>query len=106
MWQTMEAIAPTLTYDHAGVIGPDRSVPAERASQVAVPTLVMAGGASFPFMLATAHRLAEVMPKAELRVLEGQTHAVDVGALAPILMDFFQAAAEQPISPAGPPGPG
>lgn len=88
-WPALEALGPSLTYDHAGVMGPDRSVPVERASQVAVPTLIMVGGAGAPFMHATAHRLAEVMPKAELRVIEGQTHAVDVGVLAPVLMQFF-----------------
>lgn len=89
-WPVMEALAPTLTYDHAGVIGPDRAVPTERAAQVTVPTLVMFGGASGrPFMEATARRLAEVMPHAELRVVEGQTHAVEVGALAPVLLEFF-----------------
>src|SRR6266487_4193814 len=45
VWPDMEAVGPTLAYDHAGVLGPDLSVPAERAARVAVPTLVMHGAA-------------------------------------------------------------
>jgi pimeloyl-ACP methyl ester carboxylesterase len=88
-WSSLEALAPTLAYDHAGVLGPDRSVPADRASQVTVPTLVMNGGAGAPFMDETARKLSQVMPRAEHRVLEGQTHALAAGAVAPILVEFF-----------------
>ncbi len=41
-WPGIEAVAPTLAYDHSGLMGADRSVPAERASHVSVPTLVHA----------------------------------------------------------------
>jgi len=43
-WSGMEAIAPTLAYDHTGIIGPNRSIPGERAARVHVPTLALAGG--------------------------------------------------------------
>ena len=42
-WPGMEAVAPTLAYDHAGVIGQDPSVPVKRAAQVDVPALVLYG---------------------------------------------------------------
>jgi pimeloyl-ACP methyl ester carboxylesterase len=88
LWPMWEAVAPTLAYD-AAVIGEDASVPTEKAAHVAVPTLVMDGSASFPFMHVTATALANVIPNAEHRTLQGQTHEVAVSALAPVLVEFF-----------------
>ncbi|MDQ3911095.1 MAG: alpha/beta hydrolase [Actinomycetota bacterium] len=88
-WQAQEAIAHTLAYD-AAIMG-DYSLPVERAASVTVPTLVMAGGASFPFMRETARTLAEVIPDGQHRILEGQEHNVAPEALAPVLVEFFGA---------------
>jgi pimeloyl-ACP methyl ester carboxylesterase len=88
-WQGLEAVAPTLAYDHTGVLGPDRAVPAARAAGVAIPALLMYGTASFPFMRETAEKLSRAMPGAQLRALDGQTHDVDQAVLAPILAGFF-----------------
>jgi pimeloyl-ACP methyl ester carboxylesterase len=88
MWPMWEAVAPTLAYD-AAVLGEDASVPTEKAASVAVPTLVMDGSASYPFMHITAMALANAIPNAEHRTLEGQTHEVAVEALAPVLVEFF-----------------
>jgi pimeloyl-ACP methyl ester carboxylesterase len=88
-WPSMEAVAPTMAYDHAAIQGPANSVPTEVAARVTVPALVMSGGASFPFMRVTARALSEAMPRAELRTLDGQTHEVNPGALAPVLLEFF-----------------
>jgi len=84
-WPDMEAIAPTLAYDHAGVIGQDLSVPVKRAAQVDTPALVMYGTASPPFMAETARTLSHAFPHAELRALDGQDHSVDPAVLAPVL---------------------
>lgn len=83
-----EAVAPTLAYD-AAILGEDRSVPMEHAARVTVPTLVMNGSASEAFMLDTAIALANAMPNAQHRTLEGQTHAVTSEAIAPVLVEFF-----------------
>ena len=88
-WPGMEAIAPTLAYDHAGVIGEDLSVPVKRAAQVDVPALVMYGTASPPFMAETATTLSKAFPHAELRALDGQDHSVDPAVLAPVLTAFL-----------------
>jgi pimeloyl-ACP methyl ester carboxylesterase len=88
-WPGMEAVAPTLAYDHAAIQGPANSVPTDVAARVTVPALVMSGGASFPFMRDTARALSEAMPRSELRTLDGQTHDVSPGALAPVLLGFF-----------------
>ena len=88
-WPGIEAIAPTLAYDHTGILGPDLAVPAARAARIRTPTLVMSGDASSPFMRDTAETLSRAMPRAELRILAGQTHDVDQAVLAPVLAEFF-----------------
>jgi pimeloyl-ACP methyl ester carboxylesterase len=89
MWPMWEAVAPTIAYD-AAVLGEDASVPTERAARVAVPALVMDGGATeWPFMHTTAVSLAKAMPNAQHRTLEGQTHEVAAEAIAPVLVEFF-----------------
>jgi pimeloyl-ACP methyl ester carboxylesterase len=88
MWPMLEAVAPTLAYDDA-VLGEDGSVPTGRAASVAVPTLVMNGGASYAFMHDTAEALAKAIPNAKHRTLEGQTHEVAAEVIAPALVEFF-----------------
>jgi pimeloyl-ACP methyl ester carboxylesterase len=90
-WPSMEAIAPTLAYDHAAIIGEHWSAPTDLAAQVAVPALVIAGNASFAFMPGAARALSTAMPHGQLRILKDQPHNVDPGVLAPVLTDFFTA---------------
>jgi len=89
MWPMWEAVGPTLAYDAA--MGEDASVPTARAARVAVPTLVMDGSESYPFTHATAKALANAIPNAQHRTLEGQTHDVAAEVLAPVLLEFFNA---------------
>jgi pimeloyl-ACP methyl ester carboxylesterase len=88
-WPSMEAVAPTLAYDHAGVMGPDQSVPVERAAQVSIPALIMYGTASPTFMAETATTLSKTVPHAELHALDGQDHSVDPAVLVPVLTAFL-----------------
>jgi len=88
-WPDMEAVAPTLAYDHAAIMGESWSVPAGLAARVPVPALVMAGDAGLPFMAGTARALSQAMPQGRLRILGGQAHAVDPAVLAPVLAEFF-----------------
>jgi len=88
VWPMFESVAPTLAYD-AAAIGDDGSVPAERAAKVTVPVLVM-NGTAIPFMQNTATELAQAMPHAQQRTLEGQSHDVDLKVLAPLLVEFFK----------------
>ena len=88
-WPGMEAIAPTLAYDHAGVMGQDPSVPVDRAAHLDLPALVIYGTASPPFMAQTARTLSKALPHAELRALDGQDHNVDPAVLAPVLTAFL-----------------
>jgi pimeloyl-ACP methyl ester carboxylesterase len=86
-WPAQEALAHTLAYD--ATIMDDYSLPVEKAAAVTMPALVIAGGATWEWMQATAKALADAIPNAEFRLLEGQTHNVAPEALAPVLVDFF-----------------
>jgi len=88
-WPAQEALAHTLAYD-ATIMG-DYSLPTERAAQVTIPTLVLDGGASFPFLHPTAQALAAALPNGRQRTLEGQSHDVAAEVLAPSLTEFFTA---------------
>ena len=91
MWPMFEAVAPTLAYD-AAAMGEDRIPPLSRAARLSTPVLVIDGGANLtlmPFMHATAAALAQAIPHAQQRTLEGQTHDVSSEVLAPVLIEFF-----------------
>jgi pimeloyl-ACP methyl ester carboxylesterase len=87
-WPATEALAPTLAYD-ARIMG-DYSIPRDLVAAVKVPTMVVAGGADFPWMRQTAETLADALPDGEVRILKGQGHDVDPGVLAPVLSEFFR----------------
>jgi pimeloyl-ACP methyl ester carboxylesterase len=86
-WPAQEALAHTLAYD-ATIMG-DYSLPTQRVASVTVPTLVIDGGASFPWLNKTAQAIADLIPDAQRRTLEGQTHNVASEAIAPVLEEFF-----------------
>ncbi|MGZ3668087.1 MAG: alpha/beta fold hydrolase [Ktedonobacterales bacterium] len=88
-WPAQEALAHTLAYD-ATVMG-DYTLPAERAAEVKTPTIVLDGGASFPFMHPTAVALANALPNGQQRMLEGQRHDADAAVLAAAVGEFFAA---------------
>ncbi|WP_426595544.1 alpha/beta fold hydrolase [Cellulomonas sp. McL0617] len=86
-WDRLEAIAPTLAYDNALMAG--SRVPRELTATIAVPVLVLTGGASPPFLAAAGQAVADALPDGTRTTLEGQTHDVDAPALAPVLRSFF-----------------
>lgn len=91
-WAGMVAMAPTIAYDNV-VLGRDRAVPVALAANVAVPTLVIDGGASaktMPYMRATADKLGATIPNAKRRTIAGQAHDVSPAAIVPVLIEFFQ----------------
>ena len=88
-WAATEALAHTLAYD-ARIMG-DYSIPKDLAASVKVPTMVIAGGADFPWMRQTAETLAAALPDGQVSILVGQGHDVDPGVLAPVLTEFFNA---------------
>lgn len=86
-WAGQVALAHTLAYD-ATIMG-DYTMPAERVAQVTIPTLVLDGGASFPFMHVTAQALEELLPNGQHHTLEGQGHDVSADALSSAMNEFF-----------------
>jgi pimeloyl-ACP methyl ester carboxylesterase len=90
MWPLWESVGLTLLYD-AAALGEDASVPRQKAARLAVPTLVMDGSESYPFMHGAALALANTIPRAQHCTLEGQTHEVAPQTLAPVLIEFLKA---------------
>jgi len=91
MWPALEDVAHTLPYD--GTIMGDtmrgNPLPLKRWASVTVPTLVMDGGESPAWQRTAVQALVDVLPHAQRRTLEGQTHGVAPDALAPVLEEFF-----------------
>jgi pimeloyl-ACP methyl ester carboxylesterase len=91
MWPALEEVAHTLGYD--GTIMGDtmrgNPLPLKRWASVTVPTLVMDGGESPAWQRTAVQALVDVLPHAQHRSLEGQTHGVAPDALAPVLEEFF-----------------
>ncbi len=86
-WATLEAIAATLAYDDDVLCG--GRVPRELTASIAIPALVLSGGASPRWLQQAAVAAADALPNAEHRTLDGQTHDVAPDALAPALVQFF-----------------
>ena len=93
-WGKNKAVAHTLVYDVA-VMGDRQSgkrLDAQQWKRVTVPTLVASGSKSPTWVRNAAEQLAETLPMADYRVLEGQRHYVKPDAMAPVLTDFFTGA--------------
>lgn len=92
-WPALLALAPTLAYDSAvmGDVERGGTVPDDLAVRATRPGLVLLGGDSPEFMLDVGRRLADLLPDACLRVLEGQGHVVAPEILTPVVADFLSA---------------
>jgi pimeloyl-ACP methyl ester carboxylesterase len=98
MWKELEANAMTLPYDWTALGEHNmRGEPlqSEEWASVTVPTLVVYGAKSPSNLQKGSRALAEVLPNAEVRALEGVSHNLKVKPLAPMLLEFF---AEEPAS--------
>jgi pimeloyl-ACP methyl ester carboxylesterase len=97
VWSKLKALAHTLPYDGALVqdYQQGRPLPAGRWASVTIPTLVMDGGKSPDWMRNGSRALAGVLPNAQYRTLEGQTHMVKPDVHAPVLEEFYSAAPGQ-----------
>lgn len=91
-WSKMKSIAHTLINDTTFMVDLQRGnpLPTERWSSVTMPTLVIDGGKSPLWVRNAAKSLANTLPNAAYKTLEGQTHIVKPEALAPVLIDFFK----------------
>jgi pimeloyl-ACP methyl ester carboxylesterase len=89
MWRKLEAVAHTLAYD-AAIMG-DFTLPTARLAAIRIPTLAAHGAKTDVKLQAAVRAVAEALPDARLRVLDGQTHNVSPQVLAPVLVEFFRA---------------
>jgi len=86
----VSAMADSLPFDLA-VCGPGMELPAQRLANISVPTLVLNGGNTAPWLAAASRAVAEVVPGAVYRIVEGQDHAVlqQPEALRDVLAESF-----------------
>jgi pimeloyl-ACP methyl ester carboxylesterase len=94
IWAALEHRAHTLPYDLA-IMGERNALPAERLAAVTAPALVLDGAASPAWMRNAARAVADALPHAEARSIEGQAHDVAPELVAPVLAEFFAGAAER-----------
>lgn len=97
-WRKMKAVAHTLPYDVVATVDLQRGkpLPVGRWSSVIQPTLVVCGGKSPAWMRNAMAALAQALPAAAHRTLDGQTHLVKPKALAPVIAEFLSAKGAQP----------
>jgi pimeloyl-ACP methyl ester carboxylesterase len=95
MWSRLKTIAHTLAYDSAIMANyqKGRPLPGNRWSSVNVPTLLLLGSKSPAWITNAVQALHDTLPRAELTVLDGQTHMVKPKVTAPALLEFFGAGA-------------
>lgn len=93
MWSKLTAVAHTLPYDISTIVvyGTGKPLPETLGSSIKAPTLVMDGGKSPTWMRHAMQALAQTLPNASYRTLPEQTHMVKAEALAPVLVEFFNA---------------
>jgi pimeloyl-ACP methyl ester carboxylesterase len=92
-WPALEGIAHTIAYD-GRIMGSTMSgapLPTDRWAAVSVPTLAMYGRGTEPWLIAAARALADLLPTAALRAVEGAQHNVEAEVLAPELRRFASA---------------
>ncbi len=90
MWGWLTAMATSLPYD-AAQYDPGFGPPRDRLATIAVPTLAVAGGATFESLRAATHAVAEAIPQARYVELEGEDHGIlqRPAALASLIVDFL-----------------
>jgi pimeloyl-ACP methyl ester carboxylesterase len=90
----MEQVAHTLLYDGAFMVDNQQGrLTADlrgTLEAIRVPTIVIDGGATFPFLHNTADIVGKTIRGARRHTVEGQQHDVAPEAIAPLLVQFFQ----------------
>jgi pimeloyl-ACP methyl ester carboxylesterase len=107
IWKGLKSTAHTLPYDWAALGKHTMSgapLSAEEWAPVTVPAQVVYGSKSAAVLQKGSRALAEVLPNAELRELQGVSHNVKPQALAPVLAEFLagdaNVAAPREVAPA------
>jgi pimeloyl-ACP methyl ester carboxylesterase len=91
-WPRMIGLAHTTPYDTE--LAGDSELPEASLRGISIPTLVLHGTASFPWIGETARAIAKLIPGAEFKLLEKQRHTPAPDVLAPALLEFFSSKAQ------------
>jgi pimeloyl-ACP methyl ester carboxylesterase len=91
-WKKLKHLAPTAVYDALilGDKGSGKHLNVEEWSSVTAKTAVICGGKSAMWMRNAMKELVAMLPDAIHVGLEGQSHIVKPGVLAPELIKFFK----------------
>ena len=89
IWRKLTAVAHTLPYDAAVMRGFEG--PTARLASIKVPTLALHGSKTDPRLKKATRAVADAVPGAQYRTLDGQTHNVNPAVLAPAVTEFFAA---------------
>jgi pimeloyl-ACP methyl ester carboxylesterase len=97
LWPKLKGIAPTLRYDSLITVQYQQGRPLSSTAWAGAGTrtLVLRGGASEAWMRNGMQALADTLPDATLRTLDGQTHNLRPKVVAPQLVRFFRDAPDQ-----------
>nr|WP_055503544.1 alpha/beta hydrolase [Nonomuraea pusilla] len=89
-WPFLTGKAPSLPYDVL-LSTPWQVMPFDRLARIGVPVLAVYGDRTAPGLAEATRAVAATVPGAELKVMEGEDHAVlqRPAGLAGILADFF-----------------
>ncbi len=92
LWRDLRNAAHTLPYDISLVQDYQKGKPLKplQWNSIQIPVIVMAGSKSPVWMHAGANALAQALPGARRRTLDGQDHDVQADVLAPALLEFFK----------------
>lgn len=85
-WADMVAVAHTLPYDWAITT---RGVDPEKFARIGVPTLVLTGGDSPPYLQTGAAAISAAIPGSKIDTIAGQGHGAAHEVIAPILRSWF-----------------
>ncbi|MFI0421014.1 alpha/beta fold hydrolase [Spongiactinospora sp. 9N601] len=88
----VQAVAHTLPHDPFEVVSARSrggATPAEQAATVTIPTLLLCGGDSFPWMIETGAQLAAAMPGGRHHVMPGRQHVAAPQVPASVPADFL-----------------
>jgi pimeloyl-ACP methyl ester carboxylesterase len=101
-WSKLKATAHTLPYDWALLGDTISGKPLSRDdwASATVPTLVLAGEKSPEQLRNAARAIAGVLPNAEHRELEGQSHNPSMKFMAPVLEEFLSDQGRSRLQPA------
>ncbi len=91
VWPKLKRVAHTLPYDRAILDGSlsGTPLPQDRYANATMPVLAMAGGKSDEWFRTAMQQVADRLPNAEYRTIDGQNHMLKPQAIAPVLREFF-----------------